>query len=810
MAGLSADDIGLLEDAQDADDEKPTVGYRAPAPKRARASADDIAMFGSPGDTPAKPAGKTGGASTDDIAMFGRSPAADRPEWLNRGPKAATPVPRDLAPQVPLDELAADIQRGKEGLNKPTTAQSIDNGLSSMISSAGNTATLGAYDKVRHALNSAIGIETPLAQEQSFREEHPSLDAAGKALGYLNPYGAPSLIARTASTGLAAATKTAPAAVQALLATRPVAGALGGAVTNAATTGAEDLAGDVPLREIPADVGRSALVGGAIGGGLGTVPVLARGAATAAEKLAGRAEARQVERAADRTLEGGTKRTRGRLEGADGKLEDVIREYPAVRAAAMKSDAALAEQVKSVGRRGSEEAAKIYEQANADSIKPPEAAPAKPGEIELTDRDIMEAEAVPERIDTSSEPKTARIENPNFPTRRASPDVGATVPAGRARVIEGPAAASATAPGIGESESLLASAQAAESEATKLTAKAERYGRQADGFVNEELSAKAAKRASVYEIRADEARQRAESLRSQAEAAKARDALPDAVPVVEAPLEPAAPGVGGGRPADAISNMDRSIARWEKGNTEEIARAKQLQDLRDTFAESTRGQSDVLPLEKLREQQSVYQKIGYQKAIKGQQGYEEMSARIEAARQASQDVGDVIIKQVTGMDYATAKAAAKADPNSVAGRLFKANRDIQVANLVQAHLDAKTGQNPSWARNVLAAAKVAGHATTAGLAGLTAHHLGPEAGMLVAGTHAAVAAAPYVRRATDAMTVGAAPGIRSLSDAAGRLSNTITNPADLARFIQAERAAKLQARAQEKRDNPTEEFAAGR
>lgn len=771
MAGLSADDLGLLEDAQDADDEKPSPSYRAPAPKKARASADDIAMFGPTKDATApKPEVKTGGASADDIAMFGPAETTgDSPDWLTKKPAAHS-----------LDSLSADIQRGKEALAKPTTLERIDNGLSSMVSGAGNVATLGMYDTVRSGLNRAVGMDTPLAQEHAFREEHPRLDAAGKAIGYLSPVGAPAMIGRTVATGLGAATKAAPAVARALLAARPVEGAIGGAATNAATTGAEDLANGVPLSEIPGHMGESAKVGAVFGGGMAALPSVARGGATVAEKLAARSGENQVGRSFERTTEGGTRGTRGRLESAEEKLKEVFRENSAVKAAAMKGDAALSNMAETVGKRGREELAQIYQEAN----QPRTGEPAAPREHVLTDQDILDAEAVPERIDTKSEPKTARIENPNFPTRRASPDVGATVPVGRARVTEGVLPGETIAAGepvVGESESLLASAKAAEAEAAKLTAKAERYGRQADGFVNQELSAKAAKRASLYEIRADEARTRAEALHAQAAEAKARETAPTEAPA-EAPGEGSVeePAASGAKPADAVSNLDRSIARLSKGNTDEIAIAEQLKTMRDTYANSTRGSAETVPVEQLREQQSVFQRHGYGKAIKGQKGYAEESARIEAARQASKDIGDVVVKQVTGMDYEAAKAAAKADPESVAGRLFKANRDVEVSNLIQAHLDAKSGQVPN--RHMLT--KIV-HGL-AGAAGIGAYHIpvvGPYVAPIIQAAHAVHTVAPYVSRAADAAIVNAAPVARRLAN-----SMTTPNPAAIARLIQASRA----------------------
>lgn len=646
---------------------------------------------------------------------------------------------------------------------------------------------------------------------------------------------------------------------------------------------------------------------------LAATPLAAKGAAKvgqgAVERFAKGAEERQTDRAIDRTLEGGVKRTRGRLEAADEKLRAVYQENAAVKAAAMKGDAALADVAETIGQRGRERLAEIYDEANASK-------PSAPKEIELGDQDVIEAlpaklsplvpqpasrltaekaflsdakvqpaggggfdeitnaghatvggetvagpgrpataDEIPQVREVSSRPlgdkfpevrkyvpgenfQSVEFENIQDPSKTVIVH-GSTKTPGKWQTshfdAEGPsgdrqsgspaealrdlhpsqwkpktpdAAATSVPVSIGESESLFASAKAAEVEAAKLTARAERAGRQADGFVNKELSEKAARRASGYEIRADEARQQAEAFRQQAEAIKARDSLPSAeAPAIEpATVEapPPAEPQSGARPADAISNFDRSINRLSKGNTDEIAVANQLKKLRDTFAESSRGGAETIPVQLLREQQSVWQKHGYGKAIKGQAGYAEASAQIEAARQASKDIGDIVVKQVTGMDYPAAKAAAKADPNSLAGKLFKANRDVEIANLIQAHLDSKTGQNPSWARNILNLAKVTAHATGAGLAGLAAHHLGPEAAAIVAGAQGAIAAAPYAARAIDEGALRTAPAIRRFAD-----SGRPANPAAVARLIQAARAGatRAQIQAQARQDGVPDEIA---
>lgn len=754
MAGLGADDLGLLEDAQDADEAAP-IGRRQPAP---RASADDIAMFGSPGafapkSAPApKIAGTTGGASAEDLAMFGPSSSADdRPEWLTHKGAAAPAKPVAHS----LDSLSDDITKGKAALNQPTALESAGSALAQPFVDIGKSA-LRANDFAARAI--AHPIDTLASHPgATFREgmrgvnsNIPLANSFVEAIG-----GPPEYSAEDA----------------------------------AAAPGASDFGSFAGMDPAGKMVGGIAAK---------TAEAIVPAVASGIKSLAARAAEHDVARAGDKIFEGGTKRSRGGLERSNDKLEEVLRERPAVRAAAMKGDEELGKVSNIYAKRGADDVADIYKEADARSVKPP-----APKEYALSDHDIMEAESVPEAIDTASEPKTARIENPNFPTRVASPDVGATVPAGRARIIPedgalpGKPMVAGPPHGVAESESLFAGAKEAEAEAAKLTAKAERYGRQADGFVNEELSAKAAKRASNFEIRADEARLRAKSLRTQAEAAKAREALPVEAPIAEATAPAVEPSQTkpGARGADVVSNMNREIARLMDGDNESRAVAKQLEKIRDEFKD-VRGDA-IVPSQVLRAEQTAYQKKGYGKAMPGEH---EKTATIAANEIASKAVGDVVIKHVTGMDYQAAQAAAKADPSSVAGRLFKANRDIEIANRIQTHLAAKVGQKvPTWADRHLKQFLVHG---AAGALGHAASAISPTLGEAVHAAHVAATAAPYASRAFDAAAERAAPLAERLGEVSIPAPPIPARSTAIANLVKAGRAGatRAQLQAQAKKD----------
>lgn len=131
---------------------------------------------------------------------------------------------------------------------------------------------------------------------------------------------------------------------------------------------------------------------------------------------------------------------------------------------------------------------------------------------------------------------------------------------------------------------------------------------------------------------------------------------------------------------EAITRMDSRIAELRQGTSSDAAVANQLQGIRDEL-NNRMGARDTIKTTDLRAEQTDYQKKGYGKSMPGD---EAASARIAANREASKAVGDAVIKNVTGMDYEAARAAAAASPNSEAARLLKANDTIAAANKIEA------------------------------------------------------------------------------------------------------------------------------
>lgn len=133
-------------------------------------------------------------------------------------------------------------------------------------------------------------------------------------------------------------------------------------------------------------------------------------------------------------------------------------------------------------------------------------------------------------------------------------------------------------------------------------------------------------------------------------------------------------------PSNAIANMDARIAELTKGTSEDRAVARSLKAIRDEFEEAHGAKSGITPME-MRAEQTAYQKQSYGKALPGDM---DASARIKANAEASKSVGDAVVRHVTGMDYAEAKAAAEKDPGGLAAKLFKANDTVNAVNKIEA------------------------------------------------------------------------------------------------------------------------------
>lgn len=213
-----------------------------------------------------------------DPAAFLGADSDDRPEWLDKKPKAkAAPQPHSL------DSLSADIAKAKAAL--PTTGQMFGRAVEAGATGVGDVldaASLGAYRGLRNSAGNFIGKAVPgvadataSAQqgENAFHDELQKtttgqlLQGTSNAIG--NLAGAPEAVARSVGTGLEMAAEHGPTALRTVLASRPVAGALAGAGTNAAITAGQDAVSGASLKDTLHDAGQSAAIGGAVGGAIG-------------------------------------------------------------------------------------------------------------------------------------------------------------------------------------------------------------------------------------------------------------------------------------------------------------------------------------------------------------------------------------------------------------------------------------------------------------------------------------------------------------------------------------------------------------
>jgi hypothetical protein len=207
-----------------------------------------MAMGGKPAETAAPPTGKT------------------LEELLAAGGKAAPPhetnVTTSAAAEPSLKDRLISMARG--GVNAAGT----------LAGNALDTASLGYYRKARDFVGSKIAPEATAgnqAAEGQFNQAHPFVANMARAAGNFIPGGAPARIGEAMLAGVRGLTAAAPSILRGTLAARPVAGALTGAATGAVTTAAEDVAQGQDAGTTLRDIGRSAVVGGAVGGGAGVV-----------------------------------------------------------------------------------------------------------------------------------------------------------------------------------------------------------------------------------------------------------------------------------------------------------------------------------------------------------------------------------------------------------------------------------------------------------------------------------------------------------------------------------------------------------
>lgn len=141
---------------------------------------------------------------------------------------------------------------------------------------------------------------------------------------------------------------------------------------------------------------------------------------------------------------------------------------------------------------------------------------------------------------------------------------------------------------------------------------------------------------------------------------------------------------GGVRLGDVLDNMDKGIAKVSKrGARQDEARA--LERHRADFVKAYGEDPEVrIPSATLREEGTDLQAKGYGK---GQTIAE--SAAIKAAKQASMAVLDPVTRHVTGQGYEAARAVARQEPDSTAGRYFKHLDDTSVLARIESAADTR-------------------------------------------------------------------------------------------------------------------------
>lgn len=591
-----------------------------------------------------------------------------------------------------------------------------------------------------------------------------------------------------------------------------------------------------------------------VGAGLATLPVLA---GAGLRRVASGAKDRKVVRAASDIEEGATKPAKARLRDKGDELLDVLRRNDDLvdnieHTPSPKSDARLLEAAGAVGKRAGKTINDFMEARDAGDL-PPLAAPARSAvDLDAVPMPIGEERTVQLKVPNfrASEPGglvelqhpvprdmpetprsldvTQRLQVPNFETdglapRQVTPERG-YVPGPPVDVEPPPIPASPDmfrsvsqggrlpppSGSVAASENLFEAARAADAQAARVMLKAERHGRRAQEFVNKEMSAAESRKAALAEVQAQDLRQQAIQLRARAERLEGRT-MPQGTPegstllkssdMPETFLEPEiissepAPTTGGTRPADAIANMDRSIARLSKGSPNEWADAKALQAIRDEFAAKLGADPDaVISTRQMRDAQSDYQRHGYARTIPGMPDADVTAAKTRAYRQASKDVGDVVIKHVTGMSYPEARAFAEANPTSKVAEFLRANDDVSVSKRIEGLVQTRKGTNQGAPHRLvqILGRNVKSAATTALLSQV------PVIGKPLAGAYGTYALgrelAPYAARAVDAAALRLAPP--------GRAPSSGASSAAIARLVIAARAgaSRAQLQAQAERD----------
>ena len=245
-------------------------------------------------------------------------------------------------------------------------------------------------------------------------------------------------------------------------------------------------------------------------------------------------------------------------------------------------------------------------------------------------------------------------------------------------------------------------------------------------------------------------------------------------------------------PSTTASYMDKRISDLKNGTVSDRAVAAKLQKIRDEF-ESSIGDKNAVSPQRMRAEQSAYQRNGYAKNLAGDP---DVSATIAANREASKAIGDAVVEHVTGMKFAEAKAYAEANPDSIAAKLFNANDRISAANRIEATIADRASKPPVPTGPAAAIKRIATHAVVPALVGTT--H-GPGAGIAAAAIQEALHAAPGVARAIAKSTDAGLSGLakQSYQQAIKRLAEVAAKtPAN--QFVSAAVAAGLPRSAAEK------------
>lgn len=181
-----------------------------------------------------------------------------------------------------------------------------------------DSVTAGGFRKARDFIGGKLAPEATAAvqqRESQVEGASPFLANSARAVGYVAPVGLPAMAGRAASAATNAVAQSLPSGVGRVVASRPVAGALGGAGTGGLTSAAETAVAGGSPEQILESAGHGAALGAAFGGGLGTV---ASGLAKAGKGAQGRIDSRLI---GDLT-EGAPATKRDRIVGKGGEKFD--------------------------------------------------------------------------------------------------------------------------------------------------------------------------------------------------------------------------------------------------------------------------------------------------------------------------------------------------------------------------------------------------------------------------------------------------------------------------------------------------------